>query len=50
VPRLTRDSTDEERLAAVELAQAVAAGRVTDNSTGAVDTPVEPDAKGGIAV
>jgi hypothetical protein len=52
VPKLTRDTTDEERLAAVELAQAVAAGRVTDNQAGdsAADKPVEPAAKGGVAL
>ena len=52
VPKLTRDTTEEERLAAVELAQAVAAGRVTDNQAGesAADAPAEPDAKGGLGV
>lgn len=52
VPKLTRETTDEERLAAVELAQAVAAGRVTDNQSGdsAADAPVEPAAKGGVAL
>jgi hypothetical protein len=52
VPKLTRDTTEEERIAAVELAQAVAAGRVVDNQAGdsATDTPVEPDAKGGLGV
>lgn len=52
VPKLARDTTEAERLAAVELAQAVAAGRVTDNQAGdsAADAPVEPDAKGGLGV
>jgi len=40
-PKLGRQTTAEERLAAVELAQMVRAGRVTDNqeSDSAVDTP-----------
>ena len=50
VPSLGRATTAEEKEAATELALAVAAGRVSDNSTGAVDAPVEPDAKGGLAV
>jgi hypothetical protein len=50
--KLGRDTTADERAAAVELAQAVAAGRVSDNqaSEAAADKPVEPDAKGGLAV
>lgn len=43
-----RDTTKEEKDAAVSLAQAVMAGRVADNAEGAVDAPVAPDAKGGI--
>jgi hypothetical protein len=52
VPKLTRDTDEAERLAAVELAQAVAQGRVTDNQAGesAADAPAEPDAKGGLGV
>lgn len=50
VPKITRDTTDEERIAAVEVATAVRAGRVRDNLDSAGDVPVEPDAKGGIAV
>lgn len=50
--RLGRDTTPEERAAAVELAQAVAAGRVSDNQASAsvADRPEQPDAKGGLAV
>ena len=43
-----RDTTADEKEAAVALAQAVLAGRVADNADGAVDAPVEPDAKGGM--
>jgi hypothetical protein len=51
VPKLTRDTSEQERLAAVELAQAVAQGRVTDNQAGeSADRPAEPDAKGGLGV
>lgn len=47
-----RSTSVEEKEAAVELAQAVAAGRVSDNSASesAADKPSEPDAKGGLAV
>jgi hypothetical protein len=50
--KLGRDTTAEEREQAVELAQAVAAGRVSDNAASAAegDKPVEPDAEGGLAV
>lgn len=50
--RLGDATSPEEKAAAVELAQAVAAGRVTDNqaSEATADKPVEPDAKGGLAV
>jgi hypothetical protein len=50
--KIGRDTSAEERAAAVELAQAVAAGRVSDNAEAAAkgDGPVEPDAKGGLAV
>jgi hypothetical protein len=50
--KLGRDTTPEERQAAVELAQAVSAGRVTDNQVQAErdSAPVEPDAQGGLAV
>jgi hypothetical protein len=49
---LGRETTPEERSQAVELAQAVAAGRVSDNAVAAAtgDKPVEPDAKGGLGV
>jgi hypothetical protein len=47
---LGRDTSAEEREAAVQLAQAVMAGRVADNAEGAVDAPVEPDAKGGLGL
>jgi hypothetical protein len=50
VPSIGRATKPEEKEAAAELALAVAAGRVTDNSGSAVDAPVEPDAKGGLAV
>lgn len=45
--RLGRDTTAEERLAAVELAQAVVQGRVSANDAAGEDKPVEPDSKGG---
>lgn len=49
VAKITRDTTAEERLAAVEVAQAVRAGRVKE--AGAAEAPaVEPDAKGGLGV
>lgn len=47
---LGRATTADEKEAALALAQAVMAGRVADNAEGAVDTPVEPEAKGGLAV
>jgi hypothetical protein len=52
VPSLGRETTDEERMAALELAKAVRAGRVQDNQTGesAVDKATAPDAKGGLGV
>ncbi len=52
VPSLGRDTSEEERFAALELAKAVRAGRVRDNQAGdsAVDAPAEPDAKGGLGV
>lgn len=50
--KLGRATTPEERQAAVELAQAVAAGRVSDNQAAdaATDKPSEPDAQGGLSV
>jgi hypothetical protein len=50
--KLGRQTTASEREIAAELAIAVAAGRVTDNQETAAkaDAPVEPDAKGGLAV
>lgn len=47
-----RKTTEDERREALELATAVAAGRVTDNAEAAEapSAPVEPEAKGGIAV
>lgn len=48
--RLGRDTTPEERVAGVQLAQAVAAGRVTDNQATLDDKPAEPKAKGGLGV
>lgn len=50
--KLGRDTTADERQQAVELAQAVSAGRVSDNAEAAAegDKPVEPDAKGGLDV
>ena len=50
--KLGRDTEPHEKEAAVELAQAVAAGRVSDNSAQAAegDAPVEPDAKGGMDI
>lgn len=52
LPSLGRATTPAEQEAAVELAFAVAAGRVTDNqaSDAAGDRAVAPDAKGGLAV
>lgn len=51
-PKIARQTTAEERAMAVDLAQAVAAGHVVDNSTedATGDKPVEPDSKGGLAV
>lgn len=48
----TRPTTDDEKVAAIELAQAVAAGRTKDNQAKAAEgeTPVEPDAAGGAAI
>ncbi len=50
--KLGRATTPEERQMAVELATAVAAGRVGDNQAAesAVDKPAEPAAKGGLGV
>jgi len=50
--KLGRDTTSDERAQAVELAQAVASGRVTDNAaTAAADERgAEPEAKGGLGV
>lgn len=50
IPALGRVTTVEEQMAAFELAQAVAAGRVTDNQDGDVERREAPDAKGGLAV
>lgn len=50
--KLGRQTTPEERAVAADLALAVAAGRVSDNQEQAEagSKPVEPDAKGGLAV
>lgn len=50
--RLGRDSTPEERQEAVQLFMAVRQGRVVDNAEQAerAAAPVEPDAKGGVAL
>lgn len=49
--KVGRKTTPEERGLAVELSQAVAAGRVVDNSaTDAAKDKVEPDAGGGLGV
>ncbi len=50
--KLGRQTTPEERTLAGELALAVAAGRVSDNSVQAEagDKPVEPDTKGGLGI
>jgi hypothetical protein len=45
-----RVSTSDERMQAVELAQAVAAGRVNDNSAGDVEKQDAPAANGGLDV
>lgn len=51
VPKLGRSTTSEERQLAGELAIMVRAGRVADNAEKAGgDSPVEPDAKGGVAI
>jgi hypothetical protein len=48
---LGRPTTDEEKQMAIELATAVAAGRVHDNQADSeADARVAPDAKGGLAV
>ena len=47
---LGRDTTDEERMEAFELFQAVQGGQVEDVGSAAPDAPAEPDAKGGLAV
>jgi hypothetical protein len=50
--KIGRDTVADEKEQAVELATAVAAGRVSDNSASesAGDKPVAPDAKGGLDV
>ena len=50
--KLGRPTTSEERAVAAEVAVTVAAGRVVDNQAQAeaASKPVEPDAKGGLAV
>lgn len=50
--RLGRDTTADEKAAAVELAQAVVAGRTRDNAEAAAegDKPTEPKAAGGLDV
>jgi len=52
VPKLTRETTPEERIVALDLAKLVRAGRVADNQAAGAgaDAPVEPDAKGGLGV
>lgn len=48
----SRDTTDQEKLLAVEVAQAVVGGRIQDNAEAAEagSKPVEPDSAGGLAV
>lgn len=52
VVKLGRATDNDEKAQAVELAQAVAQGRVSDNQGGesAADKPVAPSAEGGLAV
>ena len=52
VVKVGRKTTDEEKLLAVELAAAVAAGRVVDNQVddASADAKVEPETGGGLAV
>jgi hypothetical protein len=51
IPTLTRATTDAEKETATELAIAVRAGRVADNSEDALtETRVQPEAKGGVAL
>jgi hypothetical protein len=50
IPALGRTTTAEEQMAAFELAQAVAAGRVTDNQDAQPEKATAPDAKGGLSV
>lgn len=52
IPTLGRATNAREQEAAVELAMAVAAGRVTDNQAddSGNDRPVEPEAKGGLGL
>jgi hypothetical protein len=51
IPTLTRPTTEDEKQIATELAIAVRAGRVQDNSDDALKGErVEPEAKGGLAV
>ena len=45
-----RDTTAEEKEAALALAQVVMSGLVQDNAESTRDEQVEPDAKGGLAV
>lgn len=47
---LGRETTVEEKEAALALAHAVTQGLVQDNAERAVDAPVAPDAKGGLEV
>lgn len=48
--KLGRETTAEEKALAVELAQAVTAGRVSDNQGSNVEKTEAPDAKGGLDV
>lgn len=49
--KLGRETTEEERDAAMDLYHAVMSGRVTDNSAKAENDPVaEPESRGGLAV
>lgn len=45
-----RDTSSDEKQAAIDLAHAVMSGLVQDNAEKAEDRPAEPDAKGGLAV
>lgn len=48
--KLGRETTAEEKALAIELAQAVTAGRVSDNQASNVEKSEAPDAKGGLDV